>query len=221
MKCWWMFLLIGFATSPALSQVQFRQNNTALPPFGGYLPDAGATLRVSTSDRLSFQRGNSAAAIPRFGGYLPGSGATLRVSTGGVAVPQGGLPAGSPLGSLIPGSGSSLSLTGRVQRPRGQMMGRAMTPPAVALANQNSVQQRVEAAQKLRKSRADRGSMRRRRAAQRLMRQAERAEVNGNLAAARTFYRRALQYGVPELSELSKRHLQRLDVVARTAEPAT
>ncbi|MCP4192343.1 MAG: hypothetical protein GY768_17155 [Planctomycetaceae bacterium] len=71
-------ILFGLSTVTASAQtLRFRQNNTALPQFGGYAPGAGATIMISPQLPITVRQGSSSRALPQFGGFVPGSGARL------------------------------------------------------------------------------------------------------------------------------------------------
>ncbi len=196
--------------STANAQIEFRQDNTALPPFGGYTADSGLVITGGTSRDITVRQGGIDAAVPPFGGFVPGSGATLRWRTPGAArlAPRGA-------GAMAPGSfpaGAGLA---------GPNLGPVAASPMAAATNSPDRSQTAMLAAAARSSRnalaaeTARLDQRRRRSAAALLRKGERAEAQKKFAAAGMYYRRALQYEVPEFEGQLTQHLERVKSTMR------
>jgi hypothetical protein len=194
----WLLAVCFFVPS-AFAQPAFQMNNTALPPFGGYVPGSNNTV------------------LPPFGGYTPGAGATIRFSNrGNFSLRQGSAPlALPPFGRYVPGTGAtfSYSLPRRASNRSNQAGLRGA--PGNAGANQAAVRAAPAHANAVAngqaRNQAGRGQtvrdQRRQRAAEDLLRKGQRAEADGNLALARSYYQRGLKRDAPGVNETLRKQL--------------
>ena len=147
----------------AWGQITFNQDNTALPPFGGYVPGAGATISFSNAGGFTFRQGSFDLALPPFGGYVPGAGATI----------------------TFPNAAQMATLRNR---------------DAAAIRRS---QQRAAQAERVR-------TLRRRRAAESLLRKGQHAASQGNSDLARMYYRMGLKRNSSYVNDTLRSHIDKL-----------
>ncbi len=174
------FVLILLGSSPG-QKVRFRQDNTALPPFGGYVPGTGAVLKSPAQGPVTFRQGSFASALPAFGGYVPGSGARLDFDTTRAAM----------LRQQMAGIGNTAPRAAVQPVPAAQPVA---AQPATAASDR----------------RATARSLRRERAAEQLLRKGQQAEAAGNMALAKKYYQAGLKREADGVNDALRQRLLQL-----------
>ena len=59
-------MLVVFTGTLSAQRISFRQDNTALPPFGGYVPGAGATINSAPGTGITFRQGSAGLCAASF-----------------------------------------------------------------------------------------------------------------------------------------------------------
>lgn len=88
-KSAWIVSIVGcLVTGPAFAQVSFQQNSygLAVPPFGGYAPEAGITFGFGAGGVAGVQQNGFGQAVPPFGGFAPDAGLSFGFGSAGFGV---------------------------------------------------------------------------------------------------------------------------------------
>jgi hypothetical protein len=174
-----VLVLLGSASA---QRVTFRQDNTALPPFGGYVPGSGAVLAAPPRGPITVRQGSADAALPAFGGYVPGNGARIdfnNVRRAAMLRQQARRGGNSPLrAAAVP----------------------ANVAPVPAAAAAPATQDRKTQVR----------ALRRRRAAEQLLLKGQQAEAAGNLPLAKKYYLAGLKRDAADVNDALQEQLNQL-----------
>jgi hypothetical protein len=216
-----LVLLLG---NPSWTDAQtFQQGSSAaaVPPFGGFDVNSGATAAFSTqSGSFFFRQGSAGAALPPFGGFVPGEEASFSFGRAGAG--------GSGSIRLFAGQGNSASSTSQsaaVTVPNGGFgaLSSGTFRPFVTgfvpfvgsyvpgdLPAANGLDPRNGVANADWQIAGQVRDARREAAVQRLMERAERAEMAGNRRTARKFYAMAFRQATGATRATLEERIRRL-----------
>ena len=186
-------LLIALSGTTSAQRITFRQDNTALPPFGGYVPGTGAVMTASPRAGVTFRQGSADAALPPFGGYVPGTGA--RIDFGNAA-----------RASAMRQQAAAMS--NQVQRALPQQFrGNAQFNRPSAQATAAPARDGKDVAR----------ANRRARAATLMLKKGNQAVAKGNLKMARKYFLLGIKRDAPEVNETLRERLAEISGSATTA----
>lgn len=206
--------MVTCGIAPPLAGQQGNFSST-IPQFGGYQAHSGVTAGFSLQrGNFFFQQGSAAGTLPPFGGYVPGSDATLGIRLGRVGSITLRAAQGSSQSSVSQSAGLTVANGGTGFIASGSLQP-FVTSFVPVVGSYVPAQQPPPPSQFLRsgtaavRSTMDRQA-RQKLAIQRLVGRAERAELAGQVPAAKMYYRMAIRRAVGEAKAALQESLARL-----------